>query len=252
MDILHHIWLRMTGGELLVSKPSKLHRVLDVGTGTGAWAIDLADEQPDVDVIGTDLSPIQPGWVPPNCNFYVDDAEADWNYEPFTLIHGRSLGGSISDWPRYYQQCYDSLEPGGYLEMQEHAAWINAVNDLPSFTADWNVTLNAAAASFGRMLNVAEKHVNWMREAGFMDVSDTVHQIPIGSWQKGMEDVGRLHLVNMLMAVETYTLALYTKVLGKTVEETKTVMEGVKGEFRQRRNKLYVNYHFITARKPHT
>ena len=51
-----------------------------------------------------------------------------------------------------------------------------------------------------------------------MDVCDTVHQIPIGSWQKGMEDVGRLHLVNMLMAVETYTLALYTKVLGKTVE----------------------------------
>jgi hypothetical protein len=33
--------------------------VLDIGTGTGAWAIDFADEYPKAEVIGTDLSPIQ-------------------------------------------------------------------------------------------------------------------------------------------------------------------------------------------------
>ena len=40
---------------------SKVKRVLDVGTGTGIWAIDYADEHPDAKVIGVDLSPIQPG-----------------------------------------------------------------------------------------------------------------------------------------------------------------------------------------------
>jgi methylase of polypeptide subunit release factors len=35
-------------------------RVLDVGTGTGIWAIDYADEHPDTQVVGVDLSPIQP------------------------------------------------------------------------------------------------------------------------------------------------------------------------------------------------
>lgn len=29
-------------------------------------ASDFADEYPDAEVIGTDISPIQPGWVPPN------------------------------------------------------------------------------------------------------------------------------------------------------------------------------------------
>jgi tRNA G46 methylase TrmB len=35
-------------------------QVLDIGTGTGIWAIDYADAHPDSTVIGVDLSPIQP------------------------------------------------------------------------------------------------------------------------------------------------------------------------------------------------
>lgn len=35
-------------------------KVLDIGTGTGIWAMDLGDEFPEAEVIGTDISPIQP------------------------------------------------------------------------------------------------------------------------------------------------------------------------------------------------
>jgi len=55
--------------------------------------------------------------------------------------------------------------------------------------------------------------------------------------------------VEMLDAVEPYTLALYTKVLGKTLKETQMAIEMVKKEFREKGNHLFVNYHFITARK---
>jgi tRNA G46 methylase TrmB len=66
MDFLHHIWRTMLGGELLHKKPtSPPQLVLDIGTGTGIWAIDMADEYPEAKVIGTDLSPIQPQWVLP-------------------------------------------------------------------------------------------------------------------------------------------------------------------------------------------
>lgn len=44
-------------------------------TGTGNWAIDFADAYPMCDVLGTDLSPIQPQYVPVNCRYVQLRAE---------------------------------------------------------------------------------------------------------------------------------------------------------------------------------
>ena len=62
LDFQHAIYLRTLGGKLhLAPIPGDVQNVLDIGTGTGIWAMDFADEHPSARVIGTDLSPIQPG-----------------------------------------------------------------------------------------------------------------------------------------------------------------------------------------------
>lgn len=67
LDLLHHLFLMMLDGKLYMSPTvTPPERVLDLGTGTGIWALDYGDENPGSEVIGTDLSPIQPSWVPPN------------------------------------------------------------------------------------------------------------------------------------------------------------------------------------------
>jgi hypothetical protein len=68
--------------------------------------MDFADEHPSAVVLGTDLSPIQPTWVPPNLKFEVDDCEAEWTYPDnhFDYIHIRTLTGCIKDWNRLYTQ----------------------------------------------------------------------------------------------------------------------------------------------------
>lgn len=64
MDMQHHIYLLIYGGELCRAQlPARLNRVLDVGCGTGKWAIDFADQHPEAEVLATDLSVIQPYWV---------------------------------------------------------------------------------------------------------------------------------------------------------------------------------------------
>ncbi|KAF9641557.1 Zinc finger MYND-type protein [Lasiodiplodia theobromae] len=70
LDLQHVMWLMTSHNTLHLSplRPSSLHSVLDVGCGTGAWTIAFADAHPDAHVIGTDLSPVQPAFVPPNSN----------------------------------------------------------------------------------------------------------------------------------------------------------------------------------------
>jgi cyclopropane fatty-acyl-phospholipid synthase-like methyltransferase len=51
-----------------MTKLEEPHNILDVGTGTGIWAIEAGDLYPSAAVTGVDLSPIQPNWMPVSWN----------------------------------------------------------------------------------------------------------------------------------------------------------------------------------------
>jgi SAM-dependent methyltransferase len=109
LDLQHHICSITFDGRLF-SCPidaATTKRVLDVGCGTGIWVTDYADEWPQASVLGIDLSPIQPAFVPPNAQFQVDDVEEDWTFgESFDFIYARMMTGSLQNWDRFFDQCY--------------------------------------------------------------------------------------------------------------------------------------------------
>lgn len=117
------MYLLTLDGKLHLAPVSEPHNILDVGTGTGIWCADIADQYPTAAVVGVDLSPIQPSFVPPNCSFEVDDVTLDWTYPEnhFDLIHIREMFGSIPDWDHFFEQCYRSTRPGGWVEIAEHS-----------------------------------------------------------------------------------------------------------------------------------
>lgn len=104
---MKHACVKMLCQERLHFAPlaEDVHTILDIGTGTGIWAIEMGDQYPSADVLGIDLSPIQPEWVPSNVHFMVDDAESEWvhprNY--FDYIHTRHTVMAIKDWPKLYR-----------------------------------------------------------------------------------------------------------------------------------------------------
>lgn len=53
LDLQHHIWYLTLDGKLGLAPPhnpdAKVGRVLDLGTGTGIWAMDFADEHPEAE-----------------------------------------------------------------------------------------------------------------------------------------------------------------------------------------------------------
>ncbi|KAK5016777.1 hypothetical protein LTR16_003075 [Cryomyces antarcticus] len=103
------MWMLVTSGRLHLSPIAQdPQKILDLGTGTGIWAMQMADLYPSAEVIGTDISPVQPKWVPPNLQFEVDDLEEEWLYKPnsFDFIHVRFMFLAIKDYPAMLEQAY--------------------------------------------------------------------------------------------------------------------------------------------------
>ena len=127
MDLHYHSMRLSIQNKLFHAPVGTPTRILDVGTGTGIWAMDVADEFPAAEVIGFDLSPIQPTYVPPNLQFEVLDAEETWDFgeNRFSLVHNRYMNGfSLKNWPHFYKEAFACLKPGDWVENQEFDAVI--------------------------------------------------------------------------------------------------------------------------------
>lgn len=86
--------------------------VLDIGTGTGIWAIEFAETYPSMSIISTDLSPTKPNFTRPNLQFEVDDSNDTWTFaRRFDLIHYRQTHMALEE-KHLFQQSFEALEPG--------------------------------------------------------------------------------------------------------------------------------------------
>jgi hypothetical protein len=209
------------------------------------WAIDIADQFPTAEVTATDLSPIQPKWVPPNLHFYVDDCETEWTFDhQFDFIHIRNLGGSIQNWPQLIARIYANLKPGGYLEAVDWETGSKTDDGtLPKDSAfqKWMDELNDAAVKFGREMRTAAKLKGWIEGAGFEDVNEEVNKVPVGTWPKDpkLKEVGGFAGALLEESLEPYSLALYTRVLGWSNEQLQVFLAAVRNDIRNRKYHCY-------------
>ncbi|KAL4782496.1 S-adenosyl-L-methionine-dependent methyltransferase [Aspergillus varians] len=232
LEIAHHMFTMLLDKKLVLAPiDSNVQRALDVGTGTGIWAIDFAEDNPFTEIIGTDLSPIQPSFVPPNLRFEIDDATETWVYPEnyFDLVHVRSLYGAVADWPAFYQNALKTLKPGGWIDQLEMS--IQFRSDDGTVTDDhvlavWSKTFIAAGEKFGKTFQIAELARGYMQEAGFAHVTERCFKLPIGPWSKDrkLKKLGMWNLVHCESSIEGWAMALLTRVMGWTCDEVQTLL----------------------------
>ncbi|KAL2000170.1 hypothetical protein VTN02DRAFT_3469 [Thermoascus thermophilus] len=257
LDLVHHLFTLVLRGALHLAPIKNPQTVLDMGTGTGIWALDMADLYPAATVIGNDLSPIQPQFIAPNTQFVVEDFEEEWAYpeNKFDYIHGRTLLGAVQDWPELFAQAYKHLKPGGYLEMQEGAVW--AWSDDGSLEEDSPIMtflslLGRESEKIGRPMNVIDKLETWMKEAGFVDVELKVFKVPWSPWPKDphLKEVGKFQFANMMQSIDSYGLALLTRSAGYSEQEAKIFLAVVRNQIRTKALHCYNKIYCVYGRKP--
>lgn len=241
---LHYHALRLAIEDKITFAPvDQPYAILDVGTGTGIWAMDAADAWPAAEVVGLDLSPIQPNWVPPNLKFEVADADEPWGFGPnrFSLVHTRIMNGfGVSSWPHFYAEAFSCLKPGGWVENQEFDCTI--VSDdgtLPesSKLVEWAQLWNQSVETVGKTGRCnPQKMVDQMTKAGFINTRIVTKKMPIGPWPKDsmLKESGKFGLVALYSGVYGMSVRLFKDVLGWSEEQLQVFLVEFRKELRMK------------------
>ncbi|EEY17912.1 conserved hypothetical protein [Verticillium alfalfae VaMs.102] len=225
---------------------------------TGIWAIDFADEFPGAEVIGTDVSPIQPSWIPPNLKFEIDDCTREWTYAENSIdyVHTRWLIGSIADWTALFKEAFKCLKPGGYLESHEPSSGFENQGeplDQKSALAQWGKFFVKGGLKFGRPFTVFEEHIQRkaMEAAGFVDIEEREIINPVGNWPADAKtkEIAQFSEATFLEDPKGY-IAFFAHALDWTTEEIEMYLLQFRRELKSSSHRAFYRHRVVWGKKP--
>jgi SAM-dependent methyltransferase len=262
-----HIILNELHGRLFFAPldPDTTRHVLDVGTGTGIWPIELADRNvlPKAKITGIDLSPVQPIDIPENVLFEVQDAsESDW-IRPFgslDYVHVRFMAGALESYEDFIQNTRRYLRPGtGWLECQElHPTPVCDDSTIPQDwpMVAWDDNLDYAANNClypARPVRIAGDIKTWMQDAGYVDIHEHISKIPLGPWprDKRLKRIGGFWLANWLAGLPGFSYKIFsTEGLRWSREEIEVMLAEVRKAAAMKEVHSYQRHYVVYGRRP--
>ncbi|RPA77298.1 putative TAM domain methyltransferase [Ascobolus immersus RN42] len=267
LNLYHHVWLLMLRGNLFCApiNPSTCKTVLDLGTGTGIWAMDFAGHFENASVLGVDLSPIQPLYTPPNVTFLVDDVEEypwswigwDWGFEggEFDYIHCRNLAGSIRDWEAFITEIWNHTAPGGWVEFGESDCWLYSEDDsysrAPNLKRYMECLIEATNIS-GASLDIWRQIEPALRKLGFVDIQKQKLKVPWSPWPKDphYKEIGKYSKITNESGLASYGVARFKRFLNMPDDEFQELVSNARAELVDKSAHLLTDSWKIWARKP--
>lgn len=220
--------------------------------------MDFASEYPSAQVIGTDLSPVQPTWIPPNLTFQIDDFNLEWTFAPnhFDYIHTRWLVGTSADWNKFYSQAFHHLAPGGWFETHEMSAIIESDDGSVTPTSalgQWGSIFISGGQKMGIPFTIIQDGTQkkGMEAAGFVDIQEKNFKMPIGDWPRDpdMKEIGLFSRAVLEGDPEGYVLFM-THSLGWSRDEILAYIQAVRKQVRGRKSRPFYRQRVVWGRKP--
>uniref|UniRef100_A0A0D2YG92 Methyltransferase n=1 Tax=Fusarium oxysporum (strain Fo5176) TaxID=660025 RepID=A0A0D2YG92_FUSOF len=231
-EYCHHVLTLLLGDKLhLAPVPDDIQvrwtgtnvmRVLQAHTNLR----EFADKFPNASVIGTDLAPIQPGWIPPNLELRLHST-VDFPTHSFDYIHMRWLVGSIADWKSLFKESYKCLKPGATSKAMSHH--------------------HASKATTVKFCQAREG----MREAGFVNIEERDFKNPVGGWPKDPKQRSAGQYMQAAFEQDAQGTVLHmATALGWTEEEVTVFISHFRHEIRSPKIHSYFRQKVVWGRKP--
>jgi hypothetical protein len=108
-----------------------------------------------------------------------------------------------------------------------------------------------AASKVGLDLKAPLSWPQQLRDIGFVDIHVKWYNWPVGPWAKNKKNkiLGKYTLANFNEAISAPN-ALFTRVLGWSIEEVQVLVAGIRNEYKEQKIHLYHPICFCYARKP--
>ena len=174
----------------------------------------------------------------PNLFFQTHDAEnKDWDFSraikdmpsrQLDYVYLRFVVTCFASTKQVFQNAYDNLKPGGYIEICESEFTPQSDDgSLSDAVSDMFALIREASTATGRDMSKVLKYVPWLEGVGFVDVNDKVVKWPLTPWAKHPihKKVGQMQMANFPRVWSS--LGKLMEIAG--VEESKVEDVGTKG-----------------------
>ncbi|CAP70369.1 uncharacterized protein PODANS_3_4520, partial [Podospora anserina S mat+] len=278
----HELFNMVFENRLIFPPVPRPRRILECGSGSGAWAIEVAEQYPECEVrmacfvsgvaypsgvsgenlstvIGLDIYPYPvPEDIPDNVDFQVDDLNSPSTFPSnhFDLVNSRLMSGGIhvDRWTNYLSDIYRVLRPGGWCQMVE--IYYNAQSDNGTLTA--NHALQVWSQSYLQSIQhykdprVALRLQTLMTQAGFVEVESRLITLPLSGWSNDPRDrdIGVANRANAHRLLSSLAMYPFSQGLGMSNTDIQLLVAQARAEADNPAFKAYFPVYVCIGRKP--
>ncbi|KAH8550489.1 S-adenosyl-L-methionine-dependent methyltransferase [Umbelopsis sp. PMI_123] len=225
--------------------------ILDIGTGHGDWAYEVASTYPKSKIIGLDLNPpTVPVTIQNNLEFKIQDITQRWDIPDNSVdfLFQRDMNRVLlkSDWKHVLREMYRVAQPGGVLEIVEPDLFHHNAGPVQTAADEY---FKDQCEKIGRDWSLADHLSEDLTNIGFINVEKKSLDIPVGEWPSdpNLKQIG-FNNFELQRSKLRAMRANYVNVVGLSAEEYDAASKQILSEYEDYQG--YTIWVCWTAQKP--